>query len=65
MKRATTLASAAMIGVSLLSGGAPAKRGRQHECGERDQSASSRCTLPVSHDVILRFYPGESLTKGV
>jgi hypothetical protein len=56
MKRATTLASAAMIGVSLLSGGAPAKRGRQHECGERDQSASSRCTLPVSHDVILSFH---------
>jgi len=34
---------------------ASTQRGRQQECCDRDQPASSRCELRVSHDVILAF----------
>ena len=60
---ATVVAAVSVIGlaVAIIAGwvvrvsDAPAEHARQQECGERDQSASSRCELLVSHDVILAF----------
>jgi hypothetical protein len=49
------LAVAVIAGWVARVSNAPAQRARQHECGERDQSAPSRCELLVSHDVILAF----------
>ena len=41
--------------ISLVSD-ASAQSGHQHECGDRDRSAWSRCEFRVSHDVILAFH---------